>query len=159
MAPSSQSERDALVRRAVRHLRALGATVDLFTEAAAEQLGVNATDVQCLNIIHDTGSPTAGELAARTGLSSGTITAVVDRLEQAGYVQRQGDPADRRRVRLVPTAEAGRQAQRVFWPMLEAAAHAYSTYSEDELRLIVEFLERTQALLVGETRRLHATQG
>src|SRR5258708_7038933 len=159
MASSGRSDRDELVQRAARHLRTLGATVDLFTEAAEEQLGVNVTDVQCLNIIHEIGSPTAGELATRTGLTSGTITGVIDRLEQAGYVQRRSDPADRRRVRLVPTAEAGRQAQRIFWPILEAASRDYSVYSEDQLRLIIEFLERTQALLANETRTLRVRRG
>src|SRR5579883_109467 len=119
--PSSTSstphaDRQALLWRTLGELRSLSATVELFTQATADRMGVNTTDVQCLNIIHELGTPTAGEVAAKTGLTSGSVTGVLDRLERAGYVARVPDPADRRRVRVRPTAKAGELAEQVFLP-------------------------------------------
>ena len=77
-------------------------------------MGVNRTDGRCLDLLEHRGQMSAGELARASGLSTGAITAVIDRLEHAGYAQRVADPADRRRVLIEPTAKAfDRDAQRV----------------------------------------------
>ncbi|HLY29440.1 MAG TPA: MarR family transcriptional regulator [Ktedonobacterales bacterium] len=154
MSTSPDPEREELLRQAVQNLRSLSAAVDLFTHATGKRLGINATDLQCLNLIHELGTPTAGELAAKTGLTSGSITGVVDRLERAGYVRRQADLSDRRRVRIIPTAQAGRAAQEVFWPLLAEFAQSFSGYSEAELRLIVVFMESTRRLLMEQVGRM-----
>lgn len=137
-----------------QELRSLSAAVELFSQAVADYMGINATDLQCLNLIHDMGEPTAGELAAKTGLSSGSITGVVDRLERAGYVRRQPDKTDRRKVHLVPTEKAGQVAQSVFLPMLAEVALSNAGYSETELRLIVEFMQRTRKKLTEQTEQI-----
>ncbi|SRR5579875_232530 len=149
-----QDQQHGLQWQPTQELRSLSAAVELFTQAVAEHMGINTTDLQCLNLIHEIGAPTAGELAAKTGLSSGSITGVVDRLERAGYVQRQADQADRRKVHLVPTAKAGQVAQTVFLPMLAEVAQNYATYTEAELRLIVEFMRRTRLTLAEQAERI-----
>lgn len=149
-------DRQGLLWRALGELRSLSATIELFTQATADRMGVNTTDVQCLNIIHELGTPTAGEVAAKTGLTSGSVTAVLDRLERAGYVARLHDPADRRRVRVRPTPKAGALAAQVFLPMLAAVGESYAAYSDDELRLLVAFLAATSQALTEQTGKLRA---
>src|SRR5215468_7054790 len=79
-------------------LRKTGSIMQLVGQAAADRIGINATDLNCLNILSFSGQMTAGELARETGLTTASITGVVDRLEAAGYVRRERDTKDRRRV-------------------------------------------------------------
>ena len=90
-------ERASLEVAFLTAMRRTGALMQLMTQAAAERIGINATDLQCLNILSFNGHMTAGELARATGLTTASITGVVDRLEEAGYVTRERDPHDRRR--------------------------------------------------------------
>src|SRR5438270_8749054 len=96
MAPR-KSKRE-LVDELIREFRISGNQDSAFDNLAAQRLGVNETDLHCLNIIENRGGLTAGELAAQSGLTNGAITGVLDRLERAGYARRVADPADRRRV-------------------------------------------------------------
>src|SRR5882724_5242018 len=79
-------------------LRRTGALMQLMGTAAADQIGLNATDLNCLNILSFSGHMTAGQLAKATGLTTASITGVIDRLAEAGYVTRERDTSDRRRV-------------------------------------------------------------
>src|ERR1700733_7842659 len=78
-------------------LRRAGAAMQLLGAASAERIGINVTDLNCLNLLALTGQMTAGELARETGLTTASITGVLDRLEEAGFVRRERDPKDRRR--------------------------------------------------------------
>src|SRR3954468_24063564 len=80
----------------------------LYTDAAAAQLGLNRTDLDCLSFVHLGGAVTAGDLAETTGLTTGAITGVIDRLEKGGFVVRSADPHDRRRVIVTAVPERGR---------------------------------------------------
>ena len=77
----------------------------LFHHAVAERLGLGPADHKCLDLLVERGSMTSSQLAAITGLTTGAITGVVNRLEAAGYVQRQPDPDDRRKQVLTPVPE------------------------------------------------------
>src|SRR5690349_21852556 len=79
-------------------MRRTGSTLQLLGQLAAERIGVNATDLNCLNLVALAGPLTAGELARQTGLTTASITGVLDRLEEGGFVRRERDPKDRRRV-------------------------------------------------------------
>ncbi len=79
-------------------LRRTASLMQLMGQVAADRIGINTTDLNCLNILSFTGSMTAGQLARATGLTTASITGVIDRLEQAGYARRERDPHDRRRV-------------------------------------------------------------
>ncbi len=97
--------------RSIAHMadvmRDFMASAVLFQDAVARTGGLNSTDLQTVGLLMSQGPATPGELAERTGLSAGgAITAVIDRLEKAGYVSRQRDQADRRRV--IVTADATR---------------------------------------------------
>src|SRR5438552_3388017 len=136
-------------------LRRTGALMQLMGTAAADKIGINATDLNCLNILSFSGRMTAGELARATGLTTASITGVIDRLEEAGYVTRERDPHDRRRVVVqVVLEKALKDVASVFRPMIrdwqEVAAH----YSDDELRLIVDFYGRMEEVFRHHLGRL-----
>lgn len=129
-------------------LREVSGTGVLFSQAAAERLGLNSTDLECLGLIAS-GPVTAGELAQATGLTTGAITGVIDRLERAGYAQREHDTMDRRKVRVRAQPEGLRRAAPIFEPMRCATAEVLSRFSDGELALILDFLTRAQAAAVN----------
>ena len=141
-------------------LRGTGSLMTLMTQAAAERIGINATDLNCLNILSFSGHMTAGELARATGLTTASITGVVDRLEEAGFVRRERDPQDRRRVvvRLV-LERAVRDVAGVFLPMLRDWREMAARYSDDELRLIIDYTARMEDILRRHILRLRSASG
>ncbi len=100
------SRRDlvAALNRAMREASGQGV---LYSQAVAERLGINSTDLECLDSVVLRGPLTAGELADATGLTTGAITGVIDRLERAGFARRERDRHDRRKilVRALPAVE------------------------------------------------------
>lgn len=120
----------------------------LFHQVIADKLSLNITDHKCLDLIERMGSMTAGQLAEITGLTTGAITGVIDRLEKAGYVRRERDSQDRRKVIvcLVPD-----KAYRDITPLFEVLSRNYDPiskgYSDEELSVILKFMkESNQAL-------------
>jgi DNA-binding MarR family transcriptional regulator len=140
-------------------LRRTGALMQLMGTAAAERIGINATDLNCLNILSFSGRMTAGELARATGLTTASITGVVDRLEEAGFVTRERDPHDRRRVVVqINTDRALKDVAAIFVPMLRAWREMASRYSDEELRLIVDFYGRMERVLRDHVTRLRGAE-
>lgn len=105
MAEKSTRERE--IERAVEVMREFMARAVLFQEAVAKWGGLNSTDLQCASLLMSQGPATPGELADRAGLTAGGgITTAIDRLERAGFVTRERDPHDRRRVIVTANAAA-----------------------------------------------------
>ncbi len=136
-------------------LRKTGSLMQVMSQAAADKIGINATDLNCLNILSFSGSLTAGDLARATGLTTASITGVVDRLEAAGFVSRVRDSADRRRVVVSITLEkAIREVASVFAPMVADWQHLAARYTDDELRLIVGFYDEMEKIIRKHLGRL-----
>ncbi|HEX3390027.1 MAG TPA: MarR family transcriptional regulator [Streptosporangiaceae bacterium] len=136
-------------------VRKTGSLMQLVGQAAADRIGINATDLNCLNILSFNGQMTAGELARATGLTTASITGVVDRLEEAGYVRRERDPRDRRRVVIRLVLETAlRDVASVFLPMMRDWQQMAARYTDDELRLIVDFYDRMEGVLREHLTRL-----
>jgi DNA-binding MarR family transcriptional regulator len=115
---------------------------------ASEDVGLNATDLGALCLLLLRGPTPAGRLAELTGVTTGAITGIVDRLEKGGFVRREADPADRRRVIVVPDAS---RVERDLFPhfsslMRAANARFYDGYTLAELELIARFLARLSSL-------------
>ena len=148
LADTGRGERAALTVEFLAAQRKSSALMQLLGQEAADRIGINATDLNCLNLLSFSGQMTAGQLAKATGLSTASITGVIDRLEEAGYVRRERDAADRRRVvvRLV-TERALREVAPVFLPMVRAWQQIAARYSDDELRLIVAFYGQVEGVL------------
>jgi len=141
-------------------LRRTGALMQLMGTAAADKIGINATDLNCLNILSFSGRMTAGELARATGLTTASITGVVDRLEEAGFVTRERDPHDRRRVVVqIDLNRAMKDVATVFAPMLRSWREMAARYSDDELRLIVDFYARMEQVFREHLVRLRDAPG
>src|SRR5215468_5065758 len=148
-------ERADLEAAFVTALRATGSLMTLITQATAERIGINGTDLNCLNILSFRGQMTAGELARATGLTTASITGVVDRLEEVGFVRRERDPHDRRRVVVkLSLDKAVSEVASVFAPMLRDWREMASRYSDDELRLIVDFYGRVEQVFRKHLIRL-----
>src|SRR5262245_5027773 len=138
-----------------REFRELSAATIMFHQAIADRLGMNVTDHKCADILLRTGPITAGELAQRTGLTTGAITGVIDRLEQAGFVRRVRDAHDRRRVIIEPLRERLEQEiGPLFESMARASAELCSRYSTQELAVIHDFASRAHAMAYEEARKL-----
>jgi DNA-binding MarR family transcriptional regulator len=153
--PGWSDERRLLAMTFALAVRQTGSLFNLMGQAAADRVGINATDLNCLNILSFSGSLTAGDLAKATGLTTASITGVVDRLEAAGFVRRERDPADRRRVVVTIVIEkALREVASIFAPMVADWQQLSQRYSDDELRLIVEFYDQMEQVIRKHLARL-----
>jgi DNA-binding MarR family transcriptional regulator len=127
---------------------------DVFDEIASQILGLNRTDMLCLDIVSRRGRVTAGELAREAGLTSGGATAVVDRLERAGYLRRVRDDEDRRRVWLEVTPEMFEKSAPIWGPMKEAWESQAKDLTVEQLEFLLDFLERGNDLSEQQIERL-----
>jgi DNA-binding MarR family transcriptional regulator len=138
--------------------RDLPARLALFEQAAADRLGIGLSDFRCLQIaagVSDGDAPlTAGRLAELTGLSSGAITGVLDRLAVAGFVVRQKDPSDRRQVRIRFVEERGEALEALLAPFHAAFAALCARHDEAELTRLLAFARDAAQLVEDETTRL-----
>ncbi|HTS99277.1 MAG TPA: MarR family transcriptional regulator [Streptosporangiaceae bacterium] len=152
---TGRPERARLAAEFGAGFRKTSSLIQLLGQAAADRIGLNATDLNCLNILGFTGEMTAGELARATGLTTASITGVADRLEEAGYVRRERDPKDRRRVviRLVQE-RALKDVGPLFLPLIRGWHGVVDHYSDDELRLIVEFYGLMEQVIREHLTRL-----
>jgi DNA-binding MarR family transcriptional regulator len=128
-------------------VRASQRATDVVDDLICQLLGVNRTDARCLDILDQHGSMSAGDLAEASRLSTGAITAVIDRLERAGYARRVPDPRDRRRVvvELTPKADAA-TIELMVEPMRKLYKPMADDYTEEELRLFIDFTRRGREL-------------
>lgn len=128
----------------------------MFHQTVAERFGLGATDSRAWSILDETGPITAGELAERTGLTTGAVTGIIDRLEEAGWVRRDADPGDRRKVIVRPLRhpERERRARALFASLHRGFGRVAGGYRDDELALILEFITSCTDLLWEETRKL-----
>jgi DNA-binding MarR family transcriptional regulator len=141
-------EREQVVASVLDEGRRMSTRTVLFHAAIAERLGLNPSDHKCADLIcNEAGPLTAGRLAELTGLSTGAITGVVDRLERAGFVSRVPDPQDRRRV-VISGSNSGRapDLRHLFLPLMAGMVSLCESYSDAELSLIVDFMRRSAQL-------------
>src|SRR3954468_2662759 len=134
------SEKRRVFEELVDEVRRSQLATDRFDQAVADALGLNRTDMRCLDVLDREGPVTAGRLAHETGLTSGAITTAIDRLERGGFARRLPDPADRRRVLVELTPEARGRASRFYASHAELGEQLYHRYSEEQLRLLLEFI-------------------
>jgi DNA-binding MarR family transcriptional regulator len=144
----------ALLEDLLRAGRQLSAATIMFHQAVADRLGLNATDHKCMDLLFLKGPMTAGELADLTGLTTGAITAVIDRLEDGRFVRREDDPGDRRRVIVRVVARRHREIGRLFEHLAAMTTALGSRYDEGQLGTILDFMTRSQQALHQATVKL-----
>jgi DNA-binding MarR family transcriptional regulator len=154
MSVPSRRSKSELVDELIRGFRASTNQDLAFEHLAADRLGINETDLHCLNIIENSGGLAAGELAARSGLTAGAVTGVIDRLERAGFARRVTDASDRRRVIVEVTAGFYERADRIWGPVAADWHRALARFTAPELQRIMDFLDATNDLGRRHLKRL-----
>jgi DNA-binding MarR family transcriptional regulator len=143
----------AAVLRAVRKESGQAA---LFSQSVAERLGLAGSDVECLEVLLEEGQLTVGRLAELTGLTTGSATRMVDRLEQAGFVHRVPDPADRRRVQVEPVEGLRAKLGALHSSIQKAQMDVIARYDDAQLRILIDFLDQSGEVARQETLKLRA---
>jgi DNA-binding MarR family transcriptional regulator len=123
----------------VSEVRREGAANDRFDQAVADAVGLNRTDLRCVDVLVLEGPVTAGRLADSTGLTTGAMTTALDRLERAGLVQRTRDTVDRRRVLVRATPQAVLMVKQVHEAHIAHYQALYHRYTQEQLELLLEF--------------------
>jgi DNA-binding MarR family transcriptional regulator len=139
---SQRKSRQELIAALNQTMRDASGTGVLYSQAVAERLGINATDLECLDHIVTKGPLTAGALAEATGLTTGAITGVIDRLERAGFARREHDAQDRRKVLVRALPAVMKRIMPLFAPMERQALATLESLRDDELAQFLETLER-----------------
>ncbi len=143
----------------LRSLRRVNLQGSFFGQTVAVRFGLSESDIETLEALMDMGAATAGRLAELTGLTSGAVTRVIDRLEQSGYVRRVSDPADRRRVIVEVVPEKVAAVRSTLDRVGDASADEIARYSDAQLALITEFLTRMEQITREEATSLRDTPG
>jgi DNA-binding MarR family transcriptional regulator len=146
--------RGALMQELEEAMRRSSAQGVLYGQAVANVAEISGSDLECLDFLILEGRVTAGRLAEVTGLTTGAITGVVDRLEKAGFVRRERDETDRRKVFIVTVPENTARIGRYYVPMQEAMHRLWSTYSEAELQLLLRFANEGYKAVLEATEKL-----
>lgn len=149
---TSEERRAALLAEGAR----VGGLSVLFSQAVADRAGINPTDLESLDVLRRHGPMTAGRLAELTGLSTGgAITALIDRLERRGYVCRERDTEDRRRVivRVLPE-RTDRELAPLYASLEVATRDLVARYSDEEIAIILDFMTRTSELMMEQIARV-----
>jgi DNA-binding MarR family transcriptional regulator len=135
---------------AVRHM---SVETMLLSAVVAERIGINPTDLTWLALIEPSGEVTAGELAELSGLTTGAVTGLIDRLERAGFVERKRDPDDRRKVFVRPNQANPDRIEPHFARASEQVRELWSNYSDEQLVLLKDFFMRSYQILHAERLR------
>lgn len=157
---SGSAERDRTIERALATGREYGLTQLALNASLAKMIGSPPTDAWVLFLMQSWVAQeplTAGDLARVTGLTTGAITKIVDRLEARGMAERTQHPSDRRKTVIVPTPETG-QLTRAFEPMRESFRELAQEYGTAELRVVVAYLERSRAIVEETIGRLRNSE-
>jgi DNA-binding MarR family transcriptional regulator len=129
----------------------LGAASE-FDERLAKRLKLSRTDLRCLDLIARIGPLTAGRLAGETGLTTGAVTFMLDRLEEAGMVTRRRDTEDRRRVWVEIVPSAHEQLQGLQKPVAEEMREVAQRFKTDELTAVRDFMRAAREVFERHVR-------
>ncbi|GLV60450.1 putative HTH-type transcriptional regulator YcgE [Dictyobacter sp. S3.2.2.5] len=140
---SEQSKREQLIAAVLRASRESSTIAVLSHASMADRMGLGATDEKTLSLLERFGSMTAGEIASQTGLTTPSVTSLLDRLEGKGMVRRVRDPHDRRRVIVEPDAERMEELNRMFYSQQATFQDLLPAYSDEQLETIADFLTRS----------------
>jgi len=149
-----ESRKTGLKNRALKAVRDYGIHLTLLRNAMDERHGLNSTDMECIRFLFFKGVSKPSELARHTGLTSGATTAMLDRLEKAGFIERQPNPQDRRGTLIFPSDTGAAKAASWFESARIAQYELISSYSENELEIISDVFERFTKLWDQEREKV-----
>jgi DNA-binding MarR family transcriptional regulator len=140
MSRGTETKKERLIAELGEQFRISGINDIAFDEVVAERLGINRTDLNCMDVIERHGGVTAGELASEAGLTTGAVTAVADRLERKGYVRRIRDTEDRRKVKLEVTPAFIARAEKIYGPLFAEWSELMHRPTIGQLEAMLEFM-------------------
>ena len=150
----SRPKRAALMQELENAMRRSSGQGVIFAQAVAAWAGISSSDLECMDFLNMEERVTAGRLAELTGLTTGAITGVVDRLEKAGYVRRERDESDRRKVFITTVpANLAKIAAR-YEKLRRAVMKDWAAYSDEELQLLLRFAEQGYETMRAATSEL-----
>jgi DNA-binding MarR family transcriptional regulator len=135
-----QGDQNELADRIIASMTDLAGALGRLNDLIAQQLGIAPTDLLCLHVLNRAGASTAGALSAQLGRSTGAVTHMIDRLEEAGYVRRKPDPTDRRRVLVEASAPELERIASFYDGMDARSRRLMATFSGEQLAAIHAFL-------------------
>jgi DNA-binding MarR family transcriptional regulator len=137
--------REDVIQAINQKFREMSTETIMFHQAVADVLGLHITDHKGLDLIYRYGPMPAGRLGELTGLTTGAVTGIIDRLEKAGYVRRVNDPKDRRITIIEPTRnkKLERKLEAIFTPISIRMHKLLSSYSDNELAFLFEVLTKS----------------
>ncbi|MFI6500241.1 MarR family winged helix-turn-helix transcriptional regulator [Nonomuraea typhae] len=145
-----------LRRELSEEVQANHTAVDAFDEAAAAYMGVNRTDLRCLEVLGRSGATTPTRLGTALGLTTGSVTAMLDRLERLGYLTRSPDPGDRRKVIVRATPIAAAESRVVYGPVAEEGARFLAEYTDEQVALLLGFTRRVREMYDRQFARVRS---
>jgi DNA-binding MarR family transcriptional regulator len=143
-----------LKKRALKAVAEYGVHLTLFRNAVSEWAGLNVTDMECMRLLFLKGIATPSEISRHTGLTSGATTAMLDRLENAGLIERRPNPNDRRGTLIAAAQSSAEKAASWFASARNAQDKLISSYSEEELEIISDVFEKFTKLWDDEREKL-----
>jgi DNA-binding MarR family transcriptional regulator len=143
-----------LKKRALMAVRDYGVNLTMFRNAMSEWVGLNVTDMECLRLLFQKGIATPTELARHTGLTSGATTAMLDRLEKAGLIERRPNSDDRRGTLIAPVQSSADKVASWFTSARKAQDELISSFSESELEIIADVFEKFAQLWDEERKKV-----
>jgi DNA-binding MarR family transcriptional regulator len=154
------NKREEIIQAIIEKRREMSTETIMFQQAVADVLGLHITDHKCLDLIRQYGAMPAGRLAELTGLTTGAVTGIIDRLEEGGYVSRTDDPKDRRRIIVEPTKNKKweRKIEAIFIPLHERMHKLLSSYSDSELALLLDVMTKSVELTHEESKKLRSAK-
>ncbi|HEY0602791.1 MAG TPA: MarR family transcriptional regulator [Herpetosiphonaceae bacterium] len=141
-----ESQREELIAAVIAASQESSTTAVFFHTAIAERVGLGATDEKTLFILSRAGRLTAGEIAQQTGLTTASVTSLIDRLERKGFVRRVRDPKDRRKIFVELNEASLAELSRLFASFQETFGELLTAYSDEQLAAIADFLTRSAQL-------------
>ena len=153
-------DREEAIQTIVDRFREMSTETIMFHQSVADVLGLHITDHKCLDLIHRFGAMPAGRLGELTGLTTGAVTGIIDRLEEAGYARRTNDPKDRRRTIVEPirNEKLERKMEMIFMPLHERMNKVLSSYVDNELVFLLEVITKIIEQTSEESKKLRDLQ-
>ena len=151
---SRSKARAALLTELEHAVRRSSAQGVIFGQTVANVAGISGSDLECLDFLILGGRVTAGRLAEVTGLTTGAITGVVDRLEKAGLVRRERDEDDRRKVFISIVPENVARIGKYYEHLQRRMQGVFDGYTDAELRLLLRFAMQGYETMLAATEAL-----
>ncbi len=158
MSSQKLETREQIVSNLMVSIRKEIRAATLFVHTMSEITGIHPTDIKCLDFLSDVKFATAGELAKITGLTTGAITAVIDRLEKIGFVKREADSKDRRKIIVKMIAEHPNNLELVRNIFVDKLPNNLSEYKDEELNLISNWNKKLSDIFHSEIEKIKTSK-